>query len=176
VNSAGPDNTALEIHTRDQAEAAGAQIATLTIQINAAVAMQNRAEFAAQKHGKAAQDLRERIARYETALRSWAEQNRALMGDKKSLELRHVEIAFKMSPPAVTLLEKWELKDVIKKLWRSRKLKQYVRVKHELDRQRILADVRPEVGRLTMKLLKRFGLVVSKEEKFYVDPKLAPTT
>lgn len=164
-----------QVTSLDQAEAAGGQIAALTIQLNAIIAKQNRIEFASQRCAEKAGRLREKMARYEDALREWAHNNRALMGDKKSLQLRHVLIFFKLCPPAVKLLENWDLKKVIQTLFKSRKYREYVRVKHELDRQRILGDSKRPNPPFDAKGLKRFGLAIAQEEKFYVEAKLTPS-
>ena len=163
------------IASRDQAEAAGAQIVALTLQIDGVKSKQNRAEFAAQKHAKAVQGLFDRIARYKTALQAWANNNRdELLKESKSIEMRHVTLSFRRSPPFVRLLPNWEIKAVIQRLFKSARLRQYVRVKHELDRQRLLADSRspapPAV--LAKENLERFGLEITQEENFFVEPKL----
>lgn len=165
----------LKISTRDEAEAAGAQIAALHIQINEATAKQNRVSFAAQKLNARIADLRQRMARYEQALRTWAEANRPLLfSTQKTLIMRHVELAFKSSRPAVKFLEGWTLPKILAKLRRSKKLRTYIRIKEELDRVRILNDARPEVGCLKAETMRKFGVAIGQEEHFYVEPRLEP--
>lgn len=164
----------LEIQSRDQAEAAGAQIAALQIQINEATAEQNRAALAAQKLTTKIQELRQRTARYEAALRVWAESNRAEFGQQKTLVMRHVILAFKLSRPAVKILEGWTIPKILAKLRASKQLRAYIRVKEELDKVRILNDARPELGVLTPAKMKEFGVSIGQDENFYVEPRLEP--
>lgn len=169
--TSGPENS-LTITTLDEAQAAGGQVAALTIQINGWMVKKNRAEFAAQKIGKQVSELRARIARYETALREWANKNRKDWGESKSLELRHVILAFKLGRPAVRLLQGWTDALVLAALRKTKALRQYIRVKEEVNRQRISEDAKPEVGKLDANGMRKFGVEIAADEYFYVEPKL----
>lgn len=173
VSNALESEPRLEITTRDQAEAAGGQILALHQQIKQAEIKATRVAFAAQKLTSKISDLRSRLARYEQAIKEWADKNRKEMGEQKTLVMRHITIAFKNARPAVRFLEGWTLAKVLEKLRKSKKLRaSYIRVKEEINRQQILADARPEVGKLNPEAMRKFGVEVASEEFFYVEPKL----
>ncbi len=129
--------------------------------------------MAAQKLNARISQLRARLSRYELALKEWASKNRSEMGEQKSLVMRHITIAFRNAGRSVRFLEGWDLARVLAKLRQLPKLKKsYVRIKEELNRQAILSDSKPEVGRLDDKTMRSFGVEVSAEEYFYVEPRL----
>lgn len=166
-----------KIETLDQAEAAGAIVATIHTEIKKVRVKSERVSFAAQRIGARISELNSRLARYELALQEWAQKNRKLMGDQKTLVMRHIIVAFKLSRPAVKFLEGWTIASVLAKLRKSAKLKKaYIRTKEDLDRQSILRDARPEVGKLDAGVMRRFGIEVVQDEHFYVDPKVESTT
>lgn len=165
---------ALIITTREEADAAGAQIVALTLQQNAILAKKNRAEFAAQKLKGRMDELGQRMLRYQLALKAWAEQTRQQWGEKKTLELRHVVLNFKLAPRSIVLLKDWTTEMVLKALQRRPRLRQYIRIKREIDRQRLLADLRPDAGRLDVHALNVVGLGVAQAETFSIEPKLEP--
>jgi len=167
------DPTPLEITTRDQAEAAGAQIVALRIQHDAIKFKKNRADFAAQKLKRKMDELLERIARYETVLSAWAKANRKQeFGESKTLDMRHVVLVFKNAPRCVRLLKDWTDALVIAALQKRKTLQQYIRIKREVDRQRILSDSKPDAGRLDEAVLKSVGIEIVQEENFFIEPKL----
>lgn len=163
----------LVISNRDEAEAAGAQIVELNILRNAALAKQQRVQFAAQKLKGRIDDLGARVGRYEQALQEWARgfREQEFKGEK-SLDLRHVVLRFKMAPRSIVLLKDWTVDLVLKALQRRPKLRQYIRIKRELDRQRLLSDSKPDAGRIGATTLAAVGLGVAQEELFYIEPKL----
>ncbi len=161
------------VKTRDQAEAAVALHAVLTVELNTAVNRQNAEILAARAKDKEINQLRERIGRYEQALKEWAEKHRQEFGESKSLEMRQGTLVFRLGNRVVNLLEGWSNFMALAKLRNAgKKFGEYIRVKEEIDRQRILSDSRPEVGKLKEKDLKRFGLVIEQPERFFVEPKL----
>lgn len=164
----------LEITSRNQAECAGAQIVAINIAKRTVIEKQNRASFAAQKHGRRVAELSERIRKYEVALETWAGKNRRKeFGESKTLELRHVMLEFKLTPRGVRFLEGWTAAKCLEKLRKmGDEFAQYIRVKEDLDKQRILADSKPEVARLDSKTMRRFGVEVGQDENFNVSPKL----
>lgn len=173
MNAQEPQAQPIEIITRDQAEAAGAQILALNQQIKLAEVKATRVAFAAQKLTARISELRGRLVRYEDAIKLWAQKNRQEMGEQKSMVMRHITIAFKNSRPAVRFLEGWTIAKVMATLRKSKKLREaYIRVKEDLNRQQILADARPESGKLDAKTMRGFGVEVASEEFFYIEPKL----
>lgn len=168
-------HTPLQIHSRDQAEAVGAIILALHQQIKTAEVKSTRVAFAAQKLTAKISELRARLGRHEQAVKEWAQKNRSELGDQKSLVMRHITIAFRNSRPSVRFLEGWTLATVLAKLRKLPRLRRnYIRVKEELDRQKILSDARPETGKLDVKTMRSFGVEVASEEFFYIEPKTEP--
>lgn len=167
------ESPSLEITSRDQAEATGAVILSLHQQIKQQEVKATRVAFAAQKLTARISELRGRLARYEEAVKQWAQKNRQQMGEQKTLEMRHITISFKNSRPGVKFLEGWTIASVIAKLRKSKKLRAaYIRVKEELNRQQILSDARPECGKLDPKTMRKFGVEIGSEEFFYIEPKI----
>ena len=94
----------------------------------------------------------------------------------KSLEMRQGVVGFRWTNRAVRLLrgvtDELVLEALRKLGKKARRWRRYIRVKEDLDRRQILADYRPEVARLADKDLERMGIELSREERFYVEPKL----
>lgn len=174
----------LIIETLDQAEAAVAQITALTLQLNDETNQQNAKLVLARKHDDAIKSLEERRARYEDALETWANKNRKSLGlagepgEKKSIDLRQGTIGFRWGRPKVAFLKGFTEDVVLARLRRlARKAKhwaRYIRVAETLNRSQILDDARPEAGLLSGKDLTHIGVEVTREETFYVEPKLEP--
>lgn len=163
----------LKVNTRDEAEAALAVIVALQVQLAAVAAEQNAALLAVRGHDAKIGDLRERLNRYTCALGEWAKVNRAELGEKKSLEMRHGTIGFKLGNRAVQFLEGWTDKLVLEQMRKARRVwSEYIRVKEEIDKQRILANSRPEAARrLKEERLEKIGLAIAQTEFFYITPK-----
>ena len=164
----------LVLNSRLEAENTGALVAALTLQINEAVAAKNEIEIQANDAGKKISKLRERLFRYEEALRVWAEANRSEFGESKTLELLHVRMWFKLGRNQVEFLARWTEAKVLAAL-RQAKLRDYIRVKESLDRLAILADARPEVGKLDRETMSSFGVKIVQPENFGIEAKLEPT-
>lgn len=174
----------LLIETRDQAEAAVAQITALTLQLNDETNQQNAKLILARKHDQAIKALEERRARYEEAVEAWARRNRKSLrldgqpGEKKSIELRQGKIGFRWGPRKVSLLKGFTEEVVLARLRglakKAKHWARYIRVAEALNRSQVLDDARPEAGLLSGKDLTRIGLEVLREESFYVEPKLEP--
>ena len=164
--------------TRDEAEAAMGLIAALTIELNAALALQNAELIQARKRDPVITDLKDRIARHAVRLKAWATENRAGLGlvaeqpgDKKSLALRQGTIGWRWTNRAIKLLEGWTDALVLAKL-RKLKRRAYIRIKHEVDRQQLLKDANPDNPKLTAAELRAFGVEVKREEIFFAEPNL----
>ena len=171
-NSSAPF-TDPQIRNRDEAEAAMAQATSLQLQLNAVVDLQNAKLILARQHDEEIGTLKKRIARQTERLELWARANREELGEKKSLELRQGTLGFRLGNRAVKLLEGWTDAMVLNKLRQLGKaFAGYIRNNPELNRQAILSDSRPNVALLTGKDLKRMGLEIRQEEKFFIEPKL----
>src|SRR6266699_1678822 len=135
------------VGTRDQAEAAMAMVAALTLQLNQETNRQNAELLLARTRDQKIKELRERLTRYEIALEDWGKKNRKEFGESKTLSLRQGQIEVRELPRSVQFLKGWTEELVLARL-RLRSLKVYIRTKETLNRQLILQDTKPEVGRL----------------------------
>lgn len=114
-------------------------------------------------------------------LQAFATENKAeLFTKKKSLDMAHGTIGFRTGTPKLKALKGFTLAsamELVKAFLPSR----YIRVKEELDKDRILADRDIEAvafmkaditEEVTMQeAMSRCGLLVAQDETFYVEPK-----
>lgn len=103
----------------------------------------------------------------------WAEKNRKKLLEatgKKSLELTHAVIGWKLGGRTVCLRPGVSTEAVIDRLQASRRLRGYVRTVVEINRAAILADLR--AGEVTCAELSEFGIVIKARERFFINPKI----
>lgn len=156
-------------------------IAGLALQLDEAINRQNAKLVEARSHDQVIKSLRERIEKQTARLEGWAVSTRSSWGEAKTLHLRHGDIGFKWSARSVRLLKDWTEAEVLLKLKRLGKWwkKEFIRVKEELHRARILDLSRPEAverSGLTPAALKQIGLEIAREEKFFAEPKFEDVT
>jgi phage host-nuclease inhibitor protein Gam len=177
------------ITSRDMAEAAMAQIAGLTIQLDEAVALQKNEILKARAKDKEIQELGDRITKHTKRLEAWSQVDRKDWGEAKSLDLRQGSIGFKYSNRHIELLAEWTELKVISRLKALGEaipaFRQYIRIKEELHKVCILDNSRPEIvenpktpkeERLTPSMLRRFGVEVKRDERFYAEPRFDVVT
>jgi hypothetical protein len=169
------------VTSRDMAEAAIAQIAGLTILLDQAVSFQNTQLVLARAKDKDIKSLRERIQKHHERLEAWANVDRAQWGEEKSLTMRQGTIGFKWTNRSIRFLTGWTEAKVLQKL-RSmgEPFLAYIRKKEELNKVLLLDHSRPEVveslawvsdQRLTPAVLKKIGITVEREERFFSEPR-----
>ena len=179
-----------EIRTRDEAEAAVAMVAALTLQQIDETNQQNAKLLVAREHDQKIKDLGERIAEHQARLEAWARTNREELGlggeENKSLNLRQGTVGFRWGNPKLVCGKGWDwdkvttalsgegLAAALAKIFTG--LRKYLRVKIEVDRQALLAAAKPSMGELSKGELRKLGLAVEREESFYVEPKIEPVT
>lgn len=166
-----------EIKSRDEAEASMALLAAATIQRNLAVIEKNKILLQAADQQKKVDLQNSKIQAQEARLYEWAKQNRELMGEAKSLELRHGVLSFRTGNRRLIFLAGVTVEIVLNKLRalaRRNALRYgvYIRITESLDASRILSDSRPEAGVLDEEQLNKWGLSVGKAEHFHATPKL----
>lgn len=150
-----------------------AQFTALSLQINQEINAQNAKLILARKHDSAIRDFTERRSRYGSALEKWAIENREReFALSSTLELRQGTLRFRMGQRAVKFLEGWTELLVLDRLRKLKKFRPYLRITHEVNRQLLLSDTKPEAEKLKEKDLAEIGLRVAREEKFYIEPKL----
>lgn len=108
------------------------------------------------------------------ALEDFAEANRAEFADKRSRELNHGTLGFRMGQLALQTLKKVTWKDVLARLLGAKSLRVYVVTKSNVDKESILRDAKPGPdGKSVLNdaKLQRIGVQVVQEERFYVELK-----
>lgn len=161
-----------------------AQLVALHIQRNQEFNEQNAKLALARQHDTKIAELEARMKRYELGLWQWAKDNRKELGlagepgEKKSLELRQGRIGFRWGPRKVWLLKGFTEEVVLGRLRglakKAKHWARYIRTSEVLNRSQVLDDARPEAGLLSGKDLTRIGVEVTRQETFYVEPKLEP--
>jgi phage host-nuclease inhibitor protein Gam len=105
------------------------------------------------------------------AARAWAGANPAAFGRRKSVDFGHGVAGFRTGPPRLQPLAKCKWDRVLRSLCGMRWGAPYIRVKEEINKEQIIADV--GAGKLAESDLRRAGAQVVREESFFVEPKLA---
>jgi phage host-nuclease inhibitor protein Gam len=163
----------ITIANRDQAEAAMAIVATITLMRQATQGEQNTQMILARRHDPEIKRLSDRLARYEEALVAWARKNRAEFGESKTLELRQGKISFRCLGRSVDFLRTWTEDLVLAKVRKLKRFAIYIRPgKQTLNRQLILHNTKPEVAQLKESELAEIGLTISRGESVSIEPKL----
>lgn len=101
-------------------------------------------------------------------LKAWAEASPQEFGKSKSIKLLFGTIGWRKTTPTVGLLSGRKTGAVVKFLQGVKR--SWIRSKPELDKDRILADFAS--GKATKEDLAGYGLKVTQQNRFYVDPKL----
>lgn len=160
------------IKSREEAEAAMALVTAAHIELKATIALQNEELQAARKHDEKIREARERIDKYVRALEPWTKEQTNLMDEKKSIDLAHGTVGFRTSNRKTRFLQGWTSEKCLEVMRKSKRLRNWIRTKQEVNFQLILVDSRPEVGKLKEKDLQKIGVEVWREESFYVEPKV----
>lgn len=114
--------------------------------------------------------ISELLAEKTDAARAWADANRADFGQRRSIEFTHGLIGFRTGTPKLKTLVKWKWDGVLQALRESRWGAAYIRVKEEINKEQIIADVATQL--LAEDELRKVGAQVVQEETFFVEPKL----
>jgi phage host-nuclease inhibitor protein Gam len=104
------------------------------------------------------------------AARAWAGANPAAFGRRRSVDFGHGVAGFRHGPPRLATLAKGKWERVLQSLRGLRWGAPYIRVKEEINKEQIIADV--GAGKLAEADLRRAGAQVVREETFFVEPKL----
>ena len=141
---------------------ADAAVREITAQMDAEIAL-IRAKYADELDIQ-----RSRIDSATESLESWAVLHKEeCFAQKKSLELTHGVIGFRLGTPGVRLLSKVKSDQALAMM--KEKLPAYVRTVEEVDKAAILADYAGHA--LEAAELRACGMQVTQTEKFYANPK-----
>jgi phage host-nuclease inhibitor protein Gam len=110
------------------------------------------------------------LAEKTDAARAWAEAHPAAFGQRKSMDFVHGVIGFRTGTPKLKTVLKFKWDGVLDALRRARWGAAYIRVKEEINKEQILADVAARI--LSEADLRKAGAQVVQEEMFFVEPRL----
>jgi phage host-nuclease inhibitor protein Gam len=105
------------------------------------------------------------------AARAWAKANPAKFGERRSIEFAHGKIGFRTGPPKLKTVLKRKWDDVLDSLRARRWGHTYIRVKEEINKEQLIADIGARI--LSAAELRKIGAQVVQEDSFYVEPALA---
>lgn len=152
--------------SREEMEALVGEIAALSIDRDSmTVEMDERLQAIRSEYEASLADNRLQLDAKLEAARLWALANPESFGEKKSIEMVHGIIGFRIGMPKLKTLRGCTWNFVLEQLARLR-LTNYIRSKAEPDRERIIADRDKLSDRLAA-----LGVEVVQEEAFYVEPK-----
>ncbi len=109
-----------------------------------------------------------RLEALAEAIASWAETNKPEFGDRRSLDLLHGTIGWRLGQPTVKTRPKARLEDVVARCRASGRT-DLIRTTEALDKEAILALCAK--GELTPETLAPLALRVTQEERFFITPK-----
>lgn len=112
-------------------------------------------------------ECQEALEEPEDVLRTYAIENRDNFKNK-SVELANVVIGFRTNPPSVTKIKKVTWNYITALMKQSRVLKQFVKVKEDVDKAAILKAAADDN---LVKALDAIGVTIEQEEQFYVSTK-----
>lgn len=115
-------------------------------------------------------EARGKLANIEAQIALFCEDHRELFGDKKTLELTHGVVNFRLGTPKTQTLRKWTWKLVLAAIEElGKKFARYLTVKTSVDKAALLKA--RAAGELTDEQLADFGVEVVQEETFAVAPR-----
>lgn len=155
--------------SREEAERIVREIATAKITERALKAEMDAELIAVRKRYEARlAQTDELIQPRVEAIRDWADAHQDDFGGKKSLEMTHGIIGWRVTPPALKPLKGFTWGAVLNRLKDLGKF-DFIRVKEEPNKEALLAV------RLTENL-KQYYLGAVQEDEFYVEPKMSEVT
>jgi phage host-nuclease inhibitor protein Gam len=119
-------------------------------------------------------ELTRQIETMHAAVQKWAETHPAQFAPRKSLELRHGTIGFRTGNPRLKTVGRRNWDTVLQALRDADWGRTYIRVKEEVNKEQLIADVGSRA--LRAEDLLRVGAQVTREESFFVDPNLTNVT
>ncbi len=111
------------------------------------------------------------LAEKVNAARDWAEANPAEFERRKSIDFPDGSVGFRTGTPKLKTMAKWKWDGVLQALRAYGWGAVYIRVKEEINKEQIIADISANV--LSDADLRKAGAQVVQEESFYVETKLS---
>jgi phage host-nuclease inhibitor protein Gam len=158
--------------TRAQLEALAAEVAGLKLEeVRLAAELDARIRLAREQLEPRLAEVRAAITAQTAAAREWAEANRAAFQGRRSLELPEAFLGWRAGQPALKPLEGCAWEDVVARLKILPAMRDYLRVREEPNKLRLLAD-RVALGEDGLSAL---GLRVVQDDSFFLEPRLEAT-
>jgi phage host-nuclease inhibitor protein Gam len=107
-----------------------------------------------------------RLGQVMPAIEGWAETNRGDFAGKKSIDLHHGIVGWRITPPTLKPVKGYTWSSVLDRI-RDR-ASEFIRTKEEVDKEKLLA-ARDNYD------LKALGCQVVQVDEFYVEPKITKT-
>jgi phage host-nuclease inhibitor protein Gam len=160
------------IKTHEQMESLVREIAGLKLDKKLLLAGLDRELRAARDRYESRLLALERLLAEKTgAARIWARANPAAFGRRRSVDFGHGIAGFRTGPPRLKTIAGGKWDRVLQSLRRCNWGAAYIRVKEEINKEQIIADI--GAGKLAEGDLRRAGARVVRGESFFVEPKLA---
>ncbi|MDB6022913.1 MAG: Mu Gam family protein [Pedosphaera sp.] len=157
------------IRSREEAEAALGRLAKATAEQKVFKNVLEQAFQAAREQFQPSIEAAQAtIDAEKMALEMWASENAGEFGDKKSLDMLHGTIGFRLGQRQVKLRSGMTWEKVKERLGAFRK-GIYLRMKPEVDKEAILRD--EAAGELATSDQSTMGVRVAQEEDFFANPK-----
>ena len=161
-----------EIRTRAQLEALLETMAGLKLEeARLAACLDDALRAARAEFEPGLTRLREDLELRTASAAVWAEAQTEAFAGARSLALAHGTLGWRAGHPALKLLPEVTWDDALARAKAQAGARPYVRVREELNKQRLLAD-RVALG---ADGLERLGLQILQEQSFFVEPRLEVT-
>ena len=158
------------VKTRDQMESLVREIAALKLSEKLlAASLDAELQSVRSEYEKRLTPLAQSLGKKIEAARAWAEANPEAFSGRRSIEFAHGVAGFRTGAPKLKTLLKWKWDGVLDALRAARWGASYIRVKEEINKEQIIADI--GAGSLSATDLRKAGAQVVQEESFYVEPK-----
>lgn len=155
------------IKSRAEAEQAMGDVRQLAIERNSRLLyIEKRRKEIEDNEAERLGEIAAEINAVSERLRVWAEANMAEFGDKKTLELTHGKMGWRLGNPTLKPLRGYTWASVVDAL--RDVAPEYVRKREEPNKEAILSD-REKIGVDKLRLL---GVRMVQDEPFYVEPNI----
>jgi phage host-nuclease inhibitor protein Gam len=153
----------MEVRSKEAAQKAVKRGAELSALLACTVAKRDERVLKVQeKFGGTIGQLSGEISQIETALVDWARGNRSEFAGKKILSFPCGVLSIEPGRRRCKTLPRWTWAKVLKTARRLISWRKYVRIKFEIDRQRLLADTAGEKPKLNPSRLQKIGLQIAR--------------
>ncbi|MBN8246220.1 MAG: host-nuclease inhibitor Gam family protein [Verrucomicrobia bacterium] len=162
-------HTAPAIRSRSEAEDVLGQIRQLTIERNQRMLERDHViQGIQEQHAGPLEAIETELTQKTELLSGWADANPSEFAGKKSLQMTHGQVGWRVGNPTLKTLSGWTWDRVLEKLKSAATYAGFIRTKQEVDKAAILA-MRES---LLDGDLREMGVRVVQEDAFFVEPDL----